>query len=224
MKHKRHWLIFICGFTCGFFSLTLLPSERLSITGSGQVIANMSYTDEGYVQHLLTLEEAVTLKKEEIRLLQNKYKQLESKKPYVIVNSSKNELRLVKDGITIRNANCSTGSYVLLKATGDREWLFRTPKGKFKVSVKLKNPWWYKPDWAYLEEDLPIPSIYSPKRYVPNVLGDHALGFGDGYLVHGTLYKRFLGLPVTHGCIRLGDEDMKVVFNTLTHGSKIYVY
>jgi L,D-transpeptidase YbiS len=202
----------------------LIPSERLYITGSGEVIADMSYTDEGYVQQLLSKEENLKIEKEEIGRLQNQYRKLESKKPYLVVNTSKNEMRLVKDGITIRKAKCSTGSYVLLKASGDREWLFRTPKGKFKVSVKLKDPWWYKPDWAYLEEDLPIPSIYSPKRYVPNVLGDFALGFGDGYLVHGTLYKRFLGLPVTHGCVRLDDDDMQFVFNTLTHGSKIYIY
>jgi L,D-transpeptidase YbiS len=202
----------------------LIPSERLSITGSGQVIADMSYTDEGYVQQLLSLEEKIKIGKEKIQLLKNKFKHLESEKPYLVVNSSKNEMRLVKNGITIRRAKCSTGSYVLLKASGNREWLFRTPKGKFRVSVKLKNPWWYKPDWAYLEEDLPIPSIYSPKRYVPNVLGDYALGFGEGYLVHGTLYKRFLGLPVTHGCVRLDDDDMQVVFKTLTHGSKIYIY
>jgi len=214
----------IGGFGLGLLFLMLIPSERLSITGSGEVIANMSYTDEGYVQQLLSMEEKLKIEKNEIKRLQKRYGQLESKKPYLVVNTSKNELRLVKDGTTIRRAKCSTGSYVLLKASGDREWLFRTPKGKFRVSVKLKDPWWYKPDWAYLEEGLSIPSIYSPHRYVPNVLGDYALGFGDGYLVHGTLYKRFLGLPVTHGCVRLGDDDMQFVFKTLTHGSKIYIY
>ena len=184
----------------------------------------MFYTDEEYVQDLLSREENLKIEKEEIRRLQNKCKQIESKKSYLVVNTSKNEVRLVKEGVTIRRSKCSTGSYILLKASGDREWLFRTPKGKFRVTVKLKDPWWYKPDWAYIEEGLPIPSIYSPKRYVPNVLGDYALGFGDGYLVHGTLYKRFLGLPVTHGCVRLDDDDMKFVFKTLTHGSKIYIY
>ena len=224
MKFKRHWSFIISGFIAGLLLLMLIPSERLPKTGGGQAIANMSYTDEEYVQQLLSLEKNIKTGKEEIRLLQNQFKNLESKKPYLVVNSSDNEIRLVRNGNTIHKAKCSTGSYVLLKATGDREWLFRTPKGKFKVSVKLKDPWWYKPDWAYLEEGIPIPSIYSRERYVPNVLGDFALGFGNGYLVHGTLYKRFLGLPVTHGCVRLDDDAMQLVFNTLTHGSKIYIY
>jgi len=224
MTYNRHWFFVLSGFICGFVLFILIPSERSSITGNGQAIANMSHVDEGYVQKLLSLEEEVRIGKEEIRDLEKIYDQLESKKPYLVVNTFRNELRMVIDGVTVRRTKCSTGSYILLKASEKREWLFRTPKGKFKVTVKFKNPHWYKPDWAYLEEGKQIPSIYSPKRYVPNVLGDFALGFGDGYLVHGTLYKRFLGLPVTHGCVRLGDEDMQVVFNTLTHGSKIYIY
>ncbi len=133
MKYNRHWFFMISGFGLGLLFLMLIPSERLSITGSGEVIANMSYTDERYVQQLLSMEEKLKIEKNEINQLQKRYRQLESKKPYLVVNTSKNELRLVKDGTTIRKAKCSTGSYVLLKASGDREWLFRTPKGKFRV-------------------------------------------------------------------------------------------
>ena len=224
MVHKRRWLYVIPGFLTGFLLFTVIPLERASIPGNGQAIANMSYADEVYVKKLLSLEKKIRLEKSKVQKLEKRFEQLESKKPYLVVNSSQNMVRLVIDGTTVRKSKCSTGSYILLKASGEREWLFRTPKGKFRVTVKFKNPHWYKPDWAYLEEGKPIPSIYSPKRYIPNVLGDYALGFGDGYLVHGTLYKRFLGLPITHGCVRLGDEDMQVVFNTLTHGSKIYIY
>jgi L,D-transpeptidase YbiS len=224
MGYRRQWFFSISGFVLGMILFNVIPLERSSVPGDGQAIANMSYADEGYVQQLLALEDQIRAEKEKVKKLENQFDEVESKKPYLVVNSSKNEMRLVIDGETVRRSKCSTGSYILLKASGQREWLFRTPKGKFRVTVKFKNPHWYKPDWAYLEEGKPIPSIYSPKRYVPNVLGDYALGFGDGYLVHGTLYKRFLGLPVTHGCVRLGDDDMQAVFSTLTHGSKIYIY
>ncbi len=56
------------------------------------------------------------------------------------------------------------------------------------------------------------------------VLGDYALGFGNGYFIHGTLYTRLLGRNVTHGCIRVGDDDLKVVFNNAQIGTKIYIY
>ncbi len=156
--------------------------------------------------------------------LKKKFQGNQPKKPYLIINSAANKIRLLKAGKTLHESKCSTGSYILLKAKDQRQWLFRTPRGFYRVTVKLKDPWWYKPDWAYVEEDLPIPSKYSAKRYQPGVLGDYALGFGNGYLIHGTLYKRFLGMPVTHGCVRLDDDDMKLVFNTLTHSSRIYIY
>jgi len=60
--------------------------------------------------------------------------------------------------------------------------------------------------------------------YEYGVLGDYALSLGQGYLLHGTLYKRFLGLPVTHGCIRLNDEDLEVIYKNLDYGSKVYIY
>ena len=156
--------------------------------------------------------------------LKTDYQKSKTDKPYLVVNTSGNEVRLIQGKQILHRGKCSTGSYILLKTKGDRQWLFRTPRGEFRVTVKLKDPWWYKPDWAYLEDNVPIPSIYSRDRYQGGVLGDFALGFGHGYLVHGTLYKRFLGMPVTHGCVRLDDEEMAFVFKTLTHGSKIYIY
>jgi L,D-transpeptidase YbiS len=38
------------------------------------------------------------------------------------------------------------------------------------------------------------------------------------------LYQRLLGMPVTHGCVRLADEDLKAVFNTLSIGQKVYIF
>jgi L,D-transpeptidase YbiS len=43
-------------------------------------------------------------------------------------------------------------------------------------------------------------------------------------MIHGTIYKRFMGLNVTHGCVRLGDEDLEMVYNTMGVGSKVYIY
>ena len=42
------------------------------------------------------------------------------------------------------------------------------------------------------------------ERLAPAELGAYAMDIGDGYLIHGTLYTRALGLSITHGCVRLG--------------------
>ena len=62
------------------------------------------------------------------------------------------------------------------------------------------------------------------ERIEAGTLGDYALGFGDGYFIHGTLYTRLLGRNVTHGCVRVGDEDLKAVFRAVSIGTKIYIY
>ena len=55
-------------------------------------------------------------------------------------------------------------------------------------------------------------------------MGDYALGIGRGYFLHGTLYKRLLGRNVSHGCVRLGDEDLEFLFKTATLGTKVIIY
>ena len=107
---------------------------------------------------------------------------------------------------------------------GDRVWVFKTPKGKRWIQGKTTNPYWKRPDWSFIEEGSPVPPKDDPSRWENGVLGDYAMSIGDGYLIHGTIYKRFLGMPVTHGCVRLNDEDLKVIFNTLSIGSKVYIF
>ncbi len=160
----------------------------------------------------------------QIGQLRQEYEKFLPKKAYLIISTSDNQVVLMNKDEVLHRGRCSTGSFVLLKAPDSRQWLFKTPRGQFKVNVKLKNPSWYKPDWAYIEEGKPIPSLYSPARWQDGVLGKYALGFGPAFMIHGTIYKRFLGLPATHGCVRLDDNDMQIVFQKLTHGCKIYIY
>lgn len=143
---------------------------------------------------------------------------------YLVINSTTNEFSLFKGKNIIKTDKCSTGSYILLKKGEEQEWMFKTPKGEFRILGKTTSPVWRKPDWAFIEEGLPVPSYGHSSRFEYGVLGDFALNLGDGYLIHGTLYQRFLGLPVTHGCIRLNDENLKLVYNSLSIGSKVYIF
>jgi len=136
-----------------------------------------------------------------------------------------NRFSLYRNKKLVREGFCSSGSYTMLKTSdGRKQWIFKTPKGRYHIQGKTTHPVWRKPDWAFVEEGLPIPSENDYSRYEYGVLGDYALAIGDGYLIHGTIYKRFLGMPVTHGCVRLNDEDLEVIFNTLNVGSKVYIF
>ena len=167
----------------------------------------------------------------ETRILEKSIKKLERDlaakvpgSPFLVINTSENKIRLYKNRKLVRTGDCSTGSYILLESENEQKWMFKTPRGKFRIQGKISSPVWRKPDWAFVEEGLDIPPASHPSRYEYGVLGDYALSLGHGYLIHGTLYKRLLGMPVTHGCVRLNDEDLEAVYYTLEVGSRVYIY
>ena len=158
------------------------------------------------------------------RQLKAKMKALAPRGVYIMIDTAENRLRLMKDGKMIREAvvSCGSGS-ILQDPKGARKWVFDTPRGEFTVSSKLVNPTWIKPDWAFYEEGEPLPKDFSD-RLDNDTLGDYALGFGNGYFIHGTLYTRLLGRNVTHGCVRVGDEDLKEIYKMVPFGAKVYIY
>jgi len=143
---------------------------------------------------------------------------------YIVVDTAQNKLYLKKGEKVLHEALCSTGSGGLLKdPDNDREWIFETPRGNFRVIRKAEDPVWTKPDWAFVEEGKPVPDSWSERRDY-DTLGEYALYLGDGYMIHGTLYQRYLGQAITHGCIRLGDEDLERVYRMTPAGAQVLIF
>jgi len=154
--------------------------------------------------------------------LQGDFERARPKAKYVVIDTASNLLFIKKGDETLLQAVCSTGSGLEL-VTPARTWQFRTPRGAFQVRSLTKNPVWRKPDWAFLEEGEPLPKREGD-RFERNVLGDYALGIGEGYFIHGTLYTRLLGTNVTHGCIRLGSKDLEILARTVPLNTKVYIF
>jgi len=156
--------------------------------------------------------------------LRKKIGALGPKAAHIIIDSARNTLTLKKGKETMLQAvvSCGSGS-ILEEPGGKRTWIFDTPRGEFQVKSKVVDPTWIKPDWAFIEEGKEIPKKRE-ERFEEGVLGDYALGFGDGYFIHGTLYSRLLGRSVTHGCVRVGDKDLKTIFQAAAIGTKIFIY
>ena len=142
---------------------------------------------------------------------------------YIVVDTADNLLYLKDGSRTLLRATISAGSgSLLIDPSGERKWIFETPRGEFTIQSKIVRPTWYKPDWAFIEEGKPIPKNVK-ERVEVGMLGDYGLGFGDGYFIHGTLYTRLLGKNITHGCIRVGDEDLKTLFQSVALGTKVFI-
>ncbi len=171
-----------------------------------------------------SLRKQVELAERRVQKLEEKEARLFPSGPAILIDSAANQIYLLQGSRVVVQDKCSTGSGLELTDTsGNRTWTFDTPRGHFRVLSKVSNPVWYRPDWAFVEEGVPIPKDRA-SRAVADVLGAYALAFGDGYFIHGTLYTRMLGSSVTHGCVRLDDDTLKKIYQTAQPGTPIWIY
>lgn len=71
---------------------------------------------------------------------------------------------------------------------------------------------------------LVVPPPGSNQRRYRGVLGAHRLYIGGGYGIHGTNAPASIGHSVSHGCIRLRNEDMETLYRLVPVGAPVYVY
>jgi len=143
---------------------------------------------------------------------------------YLVIDTAKNRLYVKRGERTLKEVVVSTGSgSILNEPNGKRQWIFDTPRGERTVLSRTTDPVWTKPDWAFIEEGEDVPTRFND-RVEEGVLGDYAFHLGNGYMIHGTLYTRLLGRNVTHGCVRVGDKDLKALYDTVPVGTKVIIF
>jgi hypothetical protein len=200
-----------------YFNLLVIP--ELQFKKYQNEISRISTKDT-----TINVEDDIKILNKKLDQLNKKAERLNPGNAFLVINTTNNTFELYKNNEIIRQGRCSTGSFISLEVDSTKSYLFETPKGVMTVRNKVTDPVWTKPDWAFIEEGLPVPPPGHSSRREANVLGDYALILGDGYMIHGTLYQRLIGSPVTHGCVRLLDDDLEAVYKTLPIGSKVFIY
>lgn len=203
-----------------------------SVLSFGLLVALIPYSSSQLQSSIASAPQSPAVDPVVLRGLQGQYKGLKKQlaqfaphQHYILVDTARNHLYIKRSQEIVLDAIASTGSGVVLDKPGEgnTQWVFDTPRGEFTVQSKLTHPAWVKPDWAFIEEGLMVPKNPAD-RVERGVLGDYALGFGKGYFIHGTLYTRLLGKNVTHGCIRLNDDDLKSVYQLARVGTPIMIF
>jgi L,D-transpeptidase ErfK/SrfK len=100
-----------------------------------------------------------------------------------------------------------------------------TPMGLTQVISKTKNPTWTVPPSIQREHALkgdPLP------KAVPagpdNPLGEYAMKLAkEGYLIHGTNKPYGVGMQISHGCLNLYPEDIRLLFDMTTVGTSVMI-
>ena len=148
---------------------------------------------------------------------------------YVVVHLAENRVFVFDGARAVWSAPAGTGTGFRLN-TGEHRWRFSTPRGMFRVRRMEKDPLWEAPDWHYVEKGLPIPAGNSPARLMRGVMGTTAIYLGDGIAIHGTNQPALLLHPdperrrVSHGCIRLTNEDARALMHMVDVGTPVLVY
>jgi lipoprotein-anchoring transpeptidase ErfK/SrfK len=121
-------------------------------------------------------------------------------------------LNLKKRRVFVDQAQKITASYPV--AIGRRG--FPTPTGEFRVIQMVREPVWEHPFTGQL-----VPSRKN------NPLGVLWLGFwtdGANFIVfHGTNPENLIGRAVSHGCVRMRDQDIKALLEKVQIGTSVIV-
>jgi L,D-transpeptidase ErfK/SrfK len=141
----------------------------------------------------------------------------------ITIDVSTNQAYLFRDGQLVRKSKAATGSDRVLRK-GRRVWWFRTPRGRHTVVRKVVDPVWTKPDWAFIEEGKPVPPPESPLRKVKGTMGKYALDLGDRVMIHGTNDPKSIGRRASHGCIRLPNDMLRLLWKEAKVGTEVYIF
>lgn len=141
----------------------------------------------------------------------------------ITIDVSTNQAYFFRDGALIRKSKAATGSDKILRK-GRQVWWFRTPRGRHTVVRKVKDPVWSKPDWAFVEEGKPIPPPDSPLRKEKGTMGRYALDLGDRVMIHGTNDPKSIGRRASHGCIRLPNDMLSLLWKEVEVGTEVYIF
>ncbi|MEB3216321.1 MAG: L,D-transpeptidase [Nostocales cyanobacterium 94392] len=101
-------------------------------------------------------------------------------------------------------------------AIGKPKW--ETPIGKFKVINMVENPAWENP---FVDNKQVIPPG------LQNPLGERWIGFWtdgrDEIGFHGTYNRDSVGKAISHGCVRMYNEDVRKLYELVTIGTPVTV-
>jgi len=69
-----------------------------------------------------------------------------------------------------------------------------------------------------------VPPLGTSQRRYQGVLGSYRLNIGNGYALHGTNNPASIGQAVSHGCVRLRNEDIAKLYDMVSVGTPVYIY
>ena len=116
----------------------------------------------------------------------------------------------------VRGRSVTLKSGTRLKTVGDEVGVVRPGSTEFEPMVLDEH--------IVFDGTLFIPPAGTKHRVIQGELGHYRLDLGNGYLLHGTPYAKSIGSAVTHGCVRLRDDDIEWLYENVPLGTKVFIF
>lgn len=124
--------------------------------------------------------------------------------PEIHINIPSYQLQLIENDKTIKEYQVAVGTPYE-----------QTPVGSFRIVYKEENPTWIPGN--NFTDHTPIPP--GPD----NPLGTRWLEFKTGYGIHGTNKGWDISYPVSGGCIRMQDADVREIYELVDIGTPVLI-
>ena len=99
---------------------------------------------------------------------------------------------------------------------------YATPVGRFQVTEMAEDPSWVQFDW-----ENPARAIRTIPPGPDNPLGRRWIGFASAHGwdigFHGTPHPELLGQAVSHGCVRMRNDDVVKLYDRVGVGTTVIV-
>ena len=147
--------------------------------------------------------------------------------------AAKIEISVRKQRLTLRSGRKKVAEYPVSTSRfglGSKEGSFKTPTGKFRVAEKIG-------------EGMPLGTVFKSRRPVKTTrkalreedlvmtrilwldgLGRRNANTHDRYIyIHGTNHEEKIGLPDSHGCIRMKNADLVELCERVSEGTPVEI-
>jgi lipoprotein-anchoring transpeptidase ErfK/SrfK len=96
----------------------------------------------------------------------------------------------------------------------EQELFIQTPEGQALWPVSTGRKGYYTPTGTYTPYR--ITEMHYSKKYDDAPM-PHSIFFKGGYAIHGTYDVKHLGLPASHGCVRLHPKDAELLYEIVEY-------
>ena len=150
---------------------------------------------------------------------------------HYVEEARKNGMRVVHlnrgdtlDARTAQPARSDTGFWSLFRGKKNNNPVLKV-KGDTVVISDGTNERELAPGTTITAGDaIVVPPVDTKQRHYDKVLGKYRLELGDGYGIHGTDEPEKLGQSVSHGCVRVGDDDIARLYQMVNVGDTVIIY